>query len=547
MSPLIALIALISAAAPPLVPHAPPPRLGLRAGLVQVTHLAPGGAFVNRGRGDGLTEGQALETARGARCVVEVLADTTARCRGEGLKVGDVFRFRAPPEETVKEPEVPLHPSLVQRRLALLEAAPLTLVHFEEQPGAPSAPRTGTARWRAFTIELGHTTWTTAGHQDGAYHLESLDVALREAAPLPYLRVNLDAGLRWYSGRPAGFRDSAASPLQLRVREASVALLGGEAAWRVSAGRLWLSGAPGLAMLDGVEGSWAFAKGWEVGAFAGALPEPTLASIAFDRWAAGAWQGWTWEGTGALQRLSQRLRLSVAGLPRLRGEVEATAHAWFAGHVDADLSVRAGVGGPLGSALDGARLAARWRPLDRLLLSTSVRVTGQLPAEIVSTTAPWTGAPGLHGDLAASWRFSDLMVLQLTGAATRDFNAVLGRFWGGPSVLFPRLLPGGGSVSAGWFEEAGFWGRRSIWAEARAPLFEVVRLTGRLTFTQDTPTLGTGAFATPELGGYFAADATLPYGLWARGSVLVRGGFGGGLRSEGTAGALVQLTLGAAL
>jgi hypothetical protein len=537
-----ALLALVLAAqVPPLKPQLPgPPERGDEGSVVQVR---ADGAFLDRGAADGLAVGARLRLLRKGRaaagCTVTHLADHGAFCSGEGLQPSDTFKFSAPDEKAPKRlPPLPTELEL-SRQAAALERFGAPLVEYAAaRPSRPAAVRA-----RLLEVAYRHTTWTTAGAPDSAFHLEALDIAVRGFQPHRDWRLSLDLGVRLYSGRPAAFRDPVVSPIRLHVREAEVEWDGPSLAWRLAAGRVWARNVPGLAALDGVQGAWKAAPGLEVGAFAGLLPEALTAGISTERWTAGAWQSFEWRGTGAVKLFREAVRAAAVGRPEPRGEVELFAQASFEHPLDIEAAARVGFGdGPF--MLDAARLAVGWRPHSSVHLQVSGRYTGRLLYEVVTPLAPATGVPALHLDGGAGWEPLSGLIIAARAGFARDFDAQLSRFYAGPELALPRLFGGLGGVRATWLEETGHQGRRAVWLTADLELFELARLWTRLSWTQQTPTEGTGAFAAHEVGAQFAVDFQLPMGFGLTASAQVRHGVGGAgdadLRPTGTTAWVLQ-------
>lgn len=539
MSALLAV--LLAAQLPPLKPVLPAaPDQGDEGAVLQVLS---DGAFLDRGAADGLAVGARLRLVRKGRasagCTVTHVADHGAFCSGEGLQEGDTFKVARPEVKAPKKLPALVGELEIARQLAAVERFALAKVEYAaSRPSRPVA-----ARARLLEVSYRHTTWTTAGAPDSAFHLEALDIAVRGFQPHRDWRLSLDLGVRFFSGRPAAFRDPVLSPIRLHVRSAEVEWDGPTLAWRLAAGRIWARNVPGLGALDGLQGAWKAAPGLEVGGFAGLLPEALTAGVTTDRWTAGAWQSWEWRGTGAVKLFREAVRAAAVGRPEPRGEVELFAQVSFEHPLDVEAAARVGFGdGPF--MLDAARLAVGWRPHPSLHFQVSGRYTGRLSYEVVAPLAPATGVPALHLDGAAGWEpFSGLVIAARAGFA-RDFDAELSRFYAGPEVALPRLFGGLGGVRATWLEETGHQGRRAVWLTADAELFELARVWTRLSWAQQSPTEGTGAFAAHELGAQLAVDFTLPFGFGVTASAQVRHGLGGegdeALRTAGTTAWVLQ-------
>lgn len=514
---------LLAAPLPPPRPRLPP--RGDDGDRGTVTQVTAHGAYLDRGAADGLQPGTALKLVRRGKpagtCTVAQLADHSALCTGAGLEPGDAFRFARP--RPVKPKLLPAPPSEAElaRQRAVLLAAERPLVEYKS-----SRRRGQEARARLLEVSFGHTTWTTGGMSGAAFHLEQLDFAVRRLTLLRDWKLSLDGGVHFYSGRPDAFRDPVASPIRLLVRELAIDWDGRGLRWRLALGRMWTRNLAGVSALDGIVGAWKPLDGFEVGAFAGLLPEASTAGISLERWTAGVFQAWEWRGPGAVSWVRQQLRAAAVGRPEPRGEVELLAQAGFAHPFDVEAGVRLGFGdGPF--SLDLVKLALSWRPVAPLSFQLSGRYVGRLPHELVLPLAPATGAPALHLDGAAGWELVRGLVVGGRAGFVRDFDAQLSRFWGGPEIALPRLFAGRGGLRAGWVEETGHVGRRSVWLAADVDLFELARLWSRFGWTQQSPTAGTGEYSAHELGLQVALDFTLPLGFSVRASYLVHGGLGG--------------------
>jgi len=503
-------------APPPLgsiAPTPPGPPIPLRAaklhehapGAGTVTFVAARRAYLDAGAQDGLAPGQSIALARRGRpagaCTVQAVADRSATCSGDGVLAGDTFALPAPPASTVPAvtPLPPLLPAAeVDRRRAALESGPVAMIEYTPQPRYAGAG--GPYRIEASFV---HASFLAAGA--GALHQERLEARIQGAEALPGWRLFLDAGAVYRTGAPSGrFRpgDSA----YLEVRELQLASREPDRALAVALGRVLPWSAPGSTVFDGVQLGWRGSPG-EVGIFGGAVPDPLTTGLTTSRATAGAYGAVERSGAGSLVRGEGRF--AVVRSPELgtRLEAEALLHAWLARAVDLSGQARFGFGGDhtAPASVDAARLDVSARLAAPVWLTGSVRYVGLLVADPAAPAL--FPSPARHADLTASWDVAPTVTLRATGGYARDLGSGLDRGYGGPEIALPRLFGHRGGLSAGWLEETGWAGGRSLWLQGQGEPLLGLRLLLRGSLFMDsrpaplspTSTVGVAAGASQDL------------------------------------------------
>lgn len=509
-------------AAPPAETSAPARRADRPRGTGQVTYATAARAYLDAGAEDGLAPGAVIELRRNGgpagRCTVESLAPHHAACAGTGLRAGDAFRFdaaAAPPAARPLPP--PPGEAELQRRLALVSAAPVPLVVFEAAPGAASAP---VPRSRTAEVGASYQAWTasSAGTADRA----AVDVALRDAELAPWLTLQVDARAeRWLRRDAPRFRPE--DDTQLYLWQAQLDATPGSAL-RLSAGRVLPWAIPGATVFDG---GLAAARGTLLGAraeggvFGGTVPEPDTTAPTSRRATGGAY----WILDGALGRRAswrQEGRIALVRTPELgtRAEGSLTGRVFLR---RLDLSGEAHVGGGGngggGAELDGARVDATLRPIDGLLVGGSFRHRGLAWPQALDPAA----FPGRSRAADGFVSYDPVRWLRVGGTAglSRDLSSGLDRRWVGPELGLPRLLGASGGLTVGYLEESGWLDGRSAYAQLLWRPWQALRLVGRASWSHDAA-LGADR---DELGLFASASADLGRHLGLRISLAGRGAF----------------------
>lgn len=528
-----------SAPAPARPPLAPAAKAGPGEGLV--TYVSARRAYLSRGRSDGLAAGGEVALLRSrhpsATCRLELVAEHHATCLGEGVEAGDVFRVETPPplppaeqpKAGPRQPQVTAHEA--ERGRAALAAAPYELVPFHEADGEGSSARRVEA-------SLGHTTWAVPG--SATYHQERLDVALRGYEVGGGFRLSAAATALAWTGRPAGARFLPGQPMQLFVRELELSSREPGRAYAVSAGRLWPWYLPGLAVLDGAQVAWRSRGGLEVGAFAGALPDPVSLAPGLSRWAAGAyWAGRHVAEDGILRLLRHEGRIGMLSTPDggQRLEAQVLVQGSFARLLDASADLRASLSSGH-AALDAGRLDVSLHPNDVVRVLAGYRYLGD---SLAALEGGFLGSAGSrHATVAAAWDVSPGLTVGLAGGLAEDLHATSSRRFVGPELSLPHLLGARGGVSFGYLEEFGWTAGRSGYVQSLLQVAERWQLLARLSYSDDAgPPAGRMRDATV----YASANGRLWNWLSLRVSLLARVGVSAALAGAVDPGYTVSAAL----
>ncbi|HEY5677151.1 MAG TPA: hypothetical protein VIR81_10205, partial [Myxococcales bacterium] len=373
------------------------------SGSGTVLYVTARRAYLDAGDDAGLAPGQALSLTRGGRpagtCTVEAVTDRSATCASADARGGD--RFALPAAQAARAdpgPPPKALPALVAggelaRRRAEVEAAAPARVEYLAPPtvelrrGAPEA-----------VVSFEHLSFFASGAQ--ALHDERLEARVYGAAITPGWRLFLDASA-WYRSSADARRFRPGDPATLEVRELQVASREADRPYALAFGRVMPWSAPGATPFDGAQVGWR-GRGFELGAFGGAVPDVLTTGPGTSRATAGAY--------GALERASEDTLLRGEGRvayvrspelgTRLEGEVRSFLLVGRTVNIEGML--RAGVGGQhqAPNLLDVAQIDLSGRPLPRLALSGLFRYAGldvpdaAAPALFPGHERRWDGSAG---------------------------------------------------------------------------------------------------------------------------------------------------------
>lgn len=468
---MIALVLALAAAA------GPSPRT--EGKVVQATATR---AYLDAGSDDGLAVGAEIALRRGptevARCRIEAASLHAAACAVAGAPVhaGDRFALPAPPKR--EEPRLlapPTPAATLAAQGAALAAAPIALVQYQPPPRA-SAGGPGTAE-----VELTELAWFGSGSRP--WSATAADLSIRSMDVGLGMKLDVDArAIRWTS-RPSDpaprFRPNDKS--QLYVWQAALSRDPAAQGAVLSLGRILPWRIPGATIFDGATAGWRGDR-WELGAFAGFVPEPSTLAFASDRAAGGGYWGWDhlFE-SGVFLRDEGRLALVRSPELGTRFEAETRADARLRRALDASGSVRFGVGGDVQAPgkLDAARLELSTRPVRQLRLAAWGAYDGLAPPKDAEPSI----LPGHSRRLEASagWEERNYRLTAVGGVA-KDLESGLDRSWIGPVIDLPRLFLGRGGLSLGYLEELGWADGRSAWIQAIVRPWERFRVLARFSW-----------------------------------------------------------------
>lgn len=495
-------------------------------------------AYLDAGAVDGLAPGAVLALRRGgvevARCTVEAVADRAASCAARGVHPGDTFAL---PGRAAQEPPKLLPPPAAPETVAVqalaLAAAPIRTVEF-----TPPVRAAGARRGPVAAVELSEVTWLATS--SSPHTATRAGLSIRSAEVGRGLRLDLDAeAIRW-TARPSTARFRPEDGSQLYVWQAGLTRDAGDGGVAVSLGRILPWRIPGATILDGATAGWRGER-WELGAFAGFVPEPSTLGLAGDRAAGGGY--WAWDHAfGKGITLRDEGRLAIVRSPELgtRFEAETRAAARLGRLLSLSGSARLGFGGDAQApgALDAARLELSSSPAPQL------RVAGWLAYD--GLEVPDDGEPAVYAgrsrraEASVSWRRPNVHATLLGGVA-KDLVTGLDRGWAGPVLALPRLIARRGGLSLGYLEELGWSDGRSAWLQATWRPLERLRLLGRLSWSHASSL----AVSQDELGATFALVADVTRAVSARLSVSGRGGIPRGEGSTIPGGGTVFATVAA--
>ncbi len=530
-------------ATPPAPPRAPA-RVKARArvsGIATVLSVAAGRAYLDAGTLDGLAPGRSLRLRRAGApagtCTVEAASDHASSCTGTDVKPGDSTALAAAAPAPAPPPPLPplLTASEQARRRAALATAPVATVEFTPgpRPGAAAAPH-------GVEASLVHASFFTAGASGLAE--ERLEARIRGAELAPGWRLFADASA---VARPNAVseRFRTGESAWVEVRELSASSREPGRAFALSIGRVLPWSAPGSTPFDGAQVGWR-SGGTELGIFGGAVPDVLTTGLTTSRATAGAYGAL--ESSGASTMLRGEGRLAMVRSPELgtRLEAEASGHAWLSRSIDLSGGARLGLMGDRTApgALDAARLELSARLAPPLFVTGSLRYQGLSVLGSGDLGAPALFPnPARHAEASAGWDLSPALTLRAIGGYAKDLTTGLDRGYGGPELALPRLFGRRGGASAGWFEERGWAGGRSLWLQAQGDAAWGLRLLSRASFFMDTRPAPVASDVT--LGLLASASKDLAPWLRFRLSGLTRVG----LASSGAAEKGLGLSLLAAL
>ena len=510
---LAALALLAAGAAPAASPAAPPPASasieGREGHVVQATAKR---AWLDVGSAEGLRAGETLELLRGTAkipCVVEWLAEHRATCAGKGVQAGDKLvhqRSASGPREQVLRaaPQAAAQVKAEAQSLRVLEQPPVDHAEAAFRRGLPGQVRS--------EVGVGHYSYFST---DGTpWHQEQLYARMHGEPIAKGITAWVDLSAVGWTQRPDGVNDQPQS-LQLHVWELQVTARGEDRRWTGSIGRLLPWRAPGATRVDGAQAGIRSERGDEIGLFGGGIPDVNTLAPDFGSATGGIY--WSLERRpGAVVRfVQQQGRIALVSTPALgkRVEGEVTALASLDPRLDLGLGLRAGAGGPLGTALESVRTDLTGHPLEALSLSAGFQWVGTDRPEYSSYPAgagiSTAGGRSRGADLSATWLFGSLSLGAVAGFA-RDLSTGLRREWAGPEVGLPRLFGDRGGLAAGYREEPGWLPARSAWLQAFARALGPFDLLARATWSQQ---LRPDAGDDQEVGFYTRLAARLG-GLW---------------------------------
>ncbi len=489
-------------------------------GAGQVTYLTSDGVYIDRGSAEGLKPGDKVQMVRSGRalgsCAVTTVSEHSAVCSGTGFALGDRISVERKPEA----PATPLAPvpdvKEIAHRLEVVEAAPVELVDFVG--GAP----VGSGAASTFAVTISHMSASNFGSDDGPYHVQRIDAAVRDFHVWRGLHVSADVSAVNWAQRPADFRSPLKGSPQLFVRQLEVSWHEPGSIWRAALGRLWTRGTPGLSTLDGAQGGLVTRDGRaEAGVYGGALPEPYNLGLSNGSWAAGAYGfGRFFWGQGAdaiwLQpelRAGWSNRTGVGG----RLEIAASLHGWVGRNFDLHLMAQGGVGDA--TALDLARVDLGVRGGERFRLLASMRYRGMPGGELIEPGALMGGARAIHADGQVFLELNPSLVVVVVGGWARDWDTGLESGRVGPELQLPRLF-GRGGLAIGYGEELGWIRGRTAYVQATLVPHWRVRIIARATgHNYNSPSDG---LSGSEVGGYASVEARFATFLWMRVNGLIR-------------------------
>jgi hypothetical protein len=499
-------------------------RAGKGPGHVQfITGLR---AYIDRGKADGLVEGQYLEMLRGGRfvgrCTIEHLGDHTTVCRGAAIRVGDTFRraqhLRAAPE---RDPEVlppPVDAATLDDRTRALGAIPFQKVGFTPRDRDGTAPtirvEVGTAGWSGGRFASG-SGGSLEEHVDGRiqrFRLGDSD-----------LRFDLAfTALRWQR-RPEPSRFLPTARTELFVWQAEVSRRELDDRTVLALGRLWPRHVPGLAMLDGLQvGRRNEAGSGEAGVYGGTEPTDAALVPTVSNWAAGAYGVLTAAsprgGAAPSATIESRIglrRAPVGGALR-EGELlgQLWARSWGLGggarvvstpnhampKVElAHLHLRAGDREPIGG----------WMEL-RYLGPTSVDQTapsGEQPS----------GAGAYHGALGAHVDLTRVVGLGLLADAHRDSATGARALDGTLELRLPRLFSDAGGMWLAVTATEGWVRGRGAYLQYLGAPVGATRVFARVTARTTRFDVANALPDLTEIDGYLHVDAPVTARLRLRG------------------------------
>jgi hypothetical protein len=498
---------------------AEPVRHGTDVGAV--VHVTAARAYLDAGAAHGLAQGQALRLLRGgafaATCEVETVAPRHATCRpGGAARRGDLFRVAPPAPPAPPKPLARLVAAEeLDRRAAELAGQPHLKVEARAAAAAPpSAPSAGRVE-----AAFAHASWWSSGVK--AWQEERVDAAIRGAEVWRGVTLHADLrAVRW-TARPDDARDRSGGASRLYVWEAALAQRGGGRAWTAAAGRVLPWSVPGATVLDGVQlGLAPSGERGEVGIFGGFVPDPATLSPTTDRSTAGAYASVDLGGGALVARGDARAAVTASPELGTRFEGDLRSVLLLGRRVNAEGNLRLGIGGEHQAqhGVDLAQVDLAGRPLPHLAVSGLFRYAG-LSVPDAAAPAIWPGHER-RWDASAGYELGPALV-SAAGGWGRDLDGGLERWWVGPEVAFARLFGARGGLTLGYAEERGWIEGRTAWAQAALRASSRLRVSGRLSWTED---LRDGATADHALGVLLGITADLGRWVSLRASLHGRAG-----------------------
>jgi hypothetical protein len=485
-----------------------------------VVHVTTARAYLDVGADVGLAPGQTLQLLRGgaaaSTCDVEMVAPHHATCKVDGYaKRGDLFRVTPP---SAPPPPKPLPPIVaadeLERRAAFIAEQP----HGRTEPKTNGAAQLDSGMRRS-EVGVSHGVWSSTGFS--AWNEERVDAVLRGVPAFAGLVFDADVQAVHWTTRAETFRALPRERSRLYVYEAALSSRDPGRSWAGALGRVSPWNVPGATTFDGVQLALVPAsRGGELGVFGGLVPDPVTLAVDTGRSTAGVY-GSLDLGGGALSSRTQA-RAAVVTSPELGTRLEGEVRSFLlvGRTVNIEGMLRAGAGGQhqAPNLLDLAQIDLSGRPLPRLALSGLFRYAGldvpdaAAPALFPGHERRWDGSAGYEIGPA---------LVSAAGGWGQDLGTGLERWFAGPELSFPRVLGPGGGVSLGYAEERGWIAGRTAWLQAWMRAAQRVRLSGRLTWTEDTRP---GGDADHAVGALLTASADVGRWVVINGSVLARVG-----------------------
>ena len=495
--------------------------------LARVSYVTGSRAYLSFGSEQGIAVGQRLKLRRRGRsvgtCTVDQVAPRHASCTGASAHVGDTVLLPSqPPVTRRKRRKVPrtIPATALARQRAQVEAA-----RFE--PFAYSPPTLDRfARVLRGEVSVQHGSWVSTTPQ-ATFHQQRVDVRLSGAEVARGWDLFVDATAVTWTGRPRPPFSyyPVEGNAQLLVRELAIRRDAPDEPFTFSVGRIWAQGAANLGVFDGANLAWRNRSGTlEVGAFAGAMPEPVLLTPTLAQPLAGASVRLrSTRRDGVVRWIEQETRISYgSGTQGDAGwELAALARAAFAGDVHAAADVRVEAGAEqihLGAVrLDLAARPWRWFSLDASGRYEVARLDPLPGLENVFAGHPRWGTHARAQFVVAPW-----MTASWVAGNAMDATTTLARAWTGPEISFPTLFGSRGGLTLVHQEEFGWIGGRASWAQAVLRPVENVDLLGRVVWFRDAIPVPSGVAHVNEAGGYLSVGWRLSEIFTLRASVLGR-------------------------
>lgn len=475
----LALGALALAAAPSMA-------AGARTG--KVTYVTTGAAFLDVGAQDGLLAGARVDLLRRkskvGTCEVTAVAAHHATCKNDRAAAGDRFSFlpsaraETPSAARLKLPDA----VTVEAQRQLVDAAPGPRV------ASPRQRRVYVASWGTRgAVGVRQHAWATLGHDDGAYARTVLNGSVRaDVGLLSGLGAGGSMRLVADELQPASARFRAREPAELYLWEAALSLDDGRGPVVAKVGRFLPRKAPGATLLDGAQaGLRAFGGSLEVGAYAGAVPDPITLMPSVDRLTTGvtlAFDSPLGEDVLILPRARVAL-ISTPGFTSMRAETEAQTQLLWGTVVAAGASVRAGLDArTVAPSVDAARIDVDVRPGDWLRVGAGYRWLAPLAQDFDAAAGVPDAQGAHHGDVSATWSTTPWLSIGARAGLAADADYGELRAFAGPELRLPQLFGGLGGLSVGYSEELGAFAGRSGFVQTDFAPFPVLSLWSRAAY-----------------------------------------------------------------